>query len=232
MQVLAKARRIERQAFGGSLLALNLIKPCRKNMLFFPHHSPYRAPPPDPISYIVVVNINIMSPDMQLPEEISPDLFRPNKRRRYYRKRIDTGDDQVSDAAGASAPPPPPSTSVIAKPAAPELQIIDELISQDANAGNIEAPTDGEPPLSVGELIRQRKAIQRRKGGIEFTNNNPSTAAKTEIALKTEDDTTPADIKSVIERFAPQTGHISESTDKHMYVLPPLADKVLTRRSD
>ena len=142
----------------------------------------------------------------------SSQSFRPAKRRRFYRKRTETDDEDASDA--------PPTLAAVT----PELQTVDELISHNGLGKNVFPHPDDETAPSIADLVRQRKAIQRRRGGIEFTNLNPSLAASNglslEEALVVREDDTPADIKSVIERFAPQTGQITETTDKHMYALP------------
>ncbi len=125
------------------------------------------------------------------------DSFRPNKRRKFYRRRSDTPDERAVVAApSAAAIPPQPLT-------------VDELIAQNGPE---------ELQLSVTEIVRQRKAAQRRRGGIEFTNLNISSSAvpqSSDALVETEDGVT-ADIKSVIDRFAPQTGQVSEAADKHM----------------
>lgn len=144
-----------------------------------------------------------MISDMQISDPISTDFSRPAKRRRCYRKRTETEED---DAPHVSAPQ--------------SVQTIDELVAQ--NGHTTKPPTQAEEaPLSIAELVRQRKAIQRRRGGIEFTNLNPATSTidgPQHSDTLVEKDETPADIKLVIGRFAPQTGQVSEATDKHMYV--------------
>ncbi len=153
----------------------------------------------------------MMTSHLQGPAQLSPvssDSFRPAKRRRFYRKRTDTEDDEASDNLLPQTAP------------TPELQTVEELISQNGNIRESDNQIEDEAPLSVADLIRQRKAIQRRRGGIEFTNFTSSVTANPDNALVVKEDDTPADVKSVIERFAPQTGQISDTTDKHMYVLP------------
>lgn len=137
-------------------------------------------------------------------------LFRPFKRRKFYRKRSDAGDE--GSPTLSSAPPP-------------ESMTIDELISHHAHLTETQKITTDEESLSVTEILRQRKAALRRKGGIEFTNSHTSTSntPQTSDALVVKEDSTPADIKAVIERFAPQTGQVSDVADKHMYALPYLA---------
>ena len=124
---------------------------------------------------------------------------------------LTTEDEDPPRAADSSMPPTEPMT-------------VDELIARE---GDIPAPqeqSEEERQLSITDILRQRKAAQRRKGGIEFTNLNTSntTTPQPSDALIEKDDDIPADIKSVIERFAPQTGQITETTDKHMYVPPVL----------
>ena len=146
------------------------------------------------------------------PSSPSSPLIRPQKRRRFYRKRIDSEDEDLSDL-------PPPSTI-----GTPELQTVDELISHNGAAQSHDTHIQEEAP-PIAELVRQRKVTQRRRGGIEFTNLHPSTSAPgtaiSDRARITKEDETSAEVKSVIERFAPQTGQISETSDKHMYVPPP-----------
>lgn len=142
------------------------------------------------------------------PSDPSLELFRPSKRRKFYRKRDAIEDDDGSIPA-ARAPLLPP-----------EPMSVDELIAQNANIQHPHAEALEEPHFSVAEILRQRKAAQRRRGGgIEFTNlsttSGPLTPQPHDGLMEKEDDT-PADIKSVIERFAPQTGQVTEETDKHM----------------
>lgn len=151
-----------------------------------------------------------MDTNRQEDGEIPSDIFRPAKRRKFYRKRNDAEDNEASDA-----PLPPPVAS-------PELQTVDELISQNNGmCGVQDRMEDEDEPLSVAEILRQRKAVQRRRGGIEFSNLNASTSTpEPSDALVERENDVPPDIDSVVSRFAPQTGQVSETVnDKHMYVL-------------
>ena len=98
---------------------------------------------------------------------------------------------------------------------------VDELISHHAHVTQTQDEKPNEEPLSIAEILRQRKAALRRKGGIEFSNTQSSTSTEpqTNDALAAKEDDIPADIRSVIERFAPQTGQVSDVADKHMYAL-------------
>ena len=136
----------------------------------------------------------------------SSDILRPSKRRKFYRKRTHTEDE------GSTLLSVPPSQSMT----------VDELISHHAHLTETQDQRLDEETFSVAEILRQRKAALRRKGGIEFTNNHASTSTTAEAsdALVVKEDDTPADIKAVIERFAPQTGQVSDVADKHMYAFP------------
>lgn len=152
-----------------------------------------------------------MDQDAQNDEQHSADFFRPAKRRKCYRKRTDL-------EAEEDAPKPESHKSV----PSPEPMTVDELIARNGHTTPPQEKSDKEAALSIAEILRHRKAIARRRGGIEFTNDNPSssTTPQPSEALIEREDETPADIKSVIERFAPQTGQVTDTTDKHMYIFP------------
>ena len=139
--------------------------------------------------------------------ENSSDLFRPSKRRRFYRKRTDAEDDTLP---------------TVSSPPHPESMTVDELISHHGRLVDTPDQKIDEKSASVAEILRHRKAALRRKGGIEFNNSYTYTSAtpQTTDALEVKGDDTPADIKLVIDRFAPQTGQVSAITDKHMYAFP------------
>ena len=158
-----------------------------------------------------------MDTNMQEDDQIPSEFFRPAKRRKFYRKRSDAEDKKASEATI------PPCV------ASPELQTVDELISQNSRMSGVQGRMEDEDrPLSVAEILRQRKAVQRRRGGIEFSNLNaststPDTPEPSDALVEQENDVLP-DNDSVISRFAPQTGQVSETVnDKHMYVLVHLS---------
>ena len=157
----------------------------------------------------------MMNYSSQIEGGNSSDLFRPSKRRKFYRKRTDAEDEGPPNVSSAPPPPPPPP---------PESMTVEELIFHHGHFTESQDEKTAEEPLSVAEILRQRKAALRRKGGIEFTNSHTSmpTTPQTSNALVVKEDDTPADIKSVIQRFAPQTGQVSDVADKHMYVFPPV----------
>ena len=150
-----------------------------------------------------------MDSDTQNDGQNLADLFRPAKRRKPYRKRTDLEEEGPEPESHIPVPPLGPMT-------------VDELIARNGHNTPPSEKAQEETALSIAEILRHRKATARRRGGIEFTNNNPSdsTPPQPSDALIEREDETPADIKSVIERFAPQTGQVTETTNKHMYIFP------------
>lgn len=137
----------------------------------------------------------------------------PFKKRKFYRKRTKV-EDEVSDIAKAteSLSSPPPS----------ELLTLDEMIVRHSNG--VSKPSEGQDgELSVAELLRHRKALQRRKGGIGFANVGVATSmappAPQTTSLATEEEGTMSKFVTVADRFAPQTGQVAD-VDQHMYAVP------------
>ena len=135
--------------------------------------------------------------------------FRPAKRRKFYRSRHNEDDG---------------GTTLISPPQQPEPTVsltLDELIiNHGGTAAGSEVEEDDEP-LSVAELLRLRKAAQRKRGGVEFSNSNgsgqnlPKSSQTNDLPL--ENDDAIANLEKVVNRFAPQTGQVA-NVDKHMYV--------------
>ena len=144
-----------------------------------------------------------MSNELQTAELPSDLSVRPAKRRKFYRKRAETEDD--GDGSVVTHGEPTAST---------ELLTVEELISQNGHPATAEVQAE-ETKLSVAEVLRQRKAAQRRKGGIDFSNTNTiTTAPLTSDALIVKEDPV-EQLKTVVDRFAPQTGQVAD-VDKHM----------------
>ena len=134
--------------------------------------------------------------------------FRPAKRRKQYRRRNDE-DEQHN-------------------PSVPEISTPQPLVASEPE--NFDVPQDSllegraSPALledvSLSELLRQRKLLQRRKGGIEFTNKGESDEKQMILVESngrpTEQDEIASEIEKVVNRFAPQTGQVAD-VDKHMY---------------
>ena len=145
-------------------------------------------------------------------EECAPDLFRPSKRRKVYRKKAGAESDDDENAPALLGHPPPT--------AALEPMTVDDLISRGGDGFPVAVRPTEELQPSIQDIIRQRKAGYRRRAGIEFSNHtatSPEPANGTELS-KTSDveDEIPEDIKSVISRFAPQTGQVTDETNQHM----------------
>lgn len=143
-------------------------------------------------------------------QDVSSDLKPPpSKRQKFYRKREILEDERIDDIPIADHN----TTSVT-----PEALTIEELISHHASQPNIPLQNEESTQLSTAEILRHRKAAQRRRFGIEFTNvDKPkinTTTLESSNAL-TEKDDTASEIKTVIDRFAPQTGQVAD-VNKHM----------------
>lgn len=158
--------------------------------------------------------------------EPTPEFVRPAKRRKHFRKKIDAEADEDETPTG--------TLTAVAPVAEPEAMTVDELISHGAEVSSSVHASPEDTQLSTQDLIRLRKAAQRRKGGIEFSNHpTPSPAPETARQVVANDDVedeVPEDIKRVISRFAPQTGQVTDDNDKHMYVCPsiPVLPHILT----
>lgn len=138
----------------------------------------------------------------------------PFKKRKFYRKR--TGDqDEMPDNATVteSQSPPPPA----------ELLTLDEMISRNSEASLVQIQDQQIAPLSVAELLRQRKALQRRRAGIAFANTSTATSTPLPTAqithLEPDEQDSPSKLVTVADRFAPQTGQVAD-VDQHMYAEP------------
>lgn len=134
--------------------------------------------------------------------------FRPAKRRKSYRRRHD---DYEGDKQSGPELSPERLTTVPLS--------IDELVhSHGAASEDTEMPAEGEA-LPISEILRLRRATQRRRGGIEFTNAGNTSkevapVSQTNNALLENDDAV-ADVDTPVNRFAPQTGQVAD-VDKHM----------------
>ncbi|KAG7006391.1 hypothetical protein G7Y79_00015g039810 [Physcia stellaris] len=150
----------------------------------------------------------------------------PFKKRKFYRKRAQL-EDEVSDIAKA--------TESLSSPSPSELLTLDEMIVRHSNGvSNPSRDQDGE--LSVAELLRHRRALQRRKGGIGFANVGVATSmappAPQSSNLATEEEGTTSKFVTVADRFAPQTGQVAD-VDQHMmaYIDSELARRRQTQQT-
>ena len=147
-------------------------------------------------------------------ETVDPEpSSRPSKRRRFYRKRANAEDETNNEG-----------TSIESRNGnSTEPLTVDEMISQSLGSTDTIAEGESEAPSSVTEILRQRKVLQRRRGGIEFTNDTGNAAkdGPTEPGIKSPplvEDGAADKIMTVVNRFAPQTGQVAD-VDQHMYVI-------------
>lgn len=135
----------------------------------------------------------------------SADTTRPAKRRKFYRKRFE--DDEPENSATAASETPPSISLTLDELVIAQGILPDRGLQKDTSAS------------SIADIIRQRKAAQRKRAGIEFTNS--TTASKSSpIATSLSKaligiDEVAADLEAVVNRFAPQTGQVAD-VDKHM----------------
>ncbi len=139
-------------------------------------------------------------------QDVTPEsLFRPSKRRKFYRKRADSDGEGTAAQTTLIHDPPP------AFPSPPVADPSRELASQDEE--------DRETQIPIAEILRLRKAAKYRKGGIEFTNSSrplPSgTASSQPAGALVERDRNAEEVQEVVNRFAPQTGQVAD-VNKHM----------------
>lgn len=149
---------------------------------------------------------------MELPTQmdttpLDPSL-RPFKRRKCYRKRAEI--EGLASGVDIKSESNEEETKSLT---------LDELITHHGLDQNMTVEEDEDSQFSAAQILRQLKALQKRRGGIEFT--IPIVNARTDSPepedsgqLKDKDETT-QDIKTVVDRFAPQTGQVAD-VDKHM----------------
>jgi hypothetical protein len=151
--------------------------------------------------------------DTTNPVDSDRDLLPPPFKKRKIHRRRPQSEEEEDDGIRVALP----STAN-----APEIVTLDEL-SHDADARACNAQ---EPSLSVAEILRHRKAIQRRKGGIEFraldTASKSDTSESRAISSLLDKDEAMDKIVTVVDRFAPQTGQVAD-VDQHMYAIPHFA---------
>ena len=151
---------------------------------------------------------------MQAIQQNEPTLSdfstRLAKRRKFYRKRTDDGNDIEDETIHAVSNVGTATTPLT----------IDELLSRHGHISDAdERPSDGDTQLSVAEILRRRKATQRRRGGIEFTNAGADTKISSNVTrtidTSADNEDTLSETKTVVNRFAPQTGQVAD-VNKHM----------------
>ena len=127
---------------------------------------------------------------------------RPAKRRKFYRQPIeDENDPKGLDIADGT----PLEHPYVDTPGTTNGPSSDDgvLALEDSH-------------LSIAEILRRRKAAQKRRGGIEFSNASRERENTTHLANdKHSSSIKSAIINEAVDRFAPQTGQVAD-VDKHM----------------
>ncbi|KAL9576195.1 MAG: hypothetical protein Q9212_007305 [Teloschistes hypoglaucus] len=131
------------------------------------------------------------------------DSFRSFKRRKFFRKRVESGSDAEEDTSTKGH------------------VVIDDTPRQSLPpSGDGREQTDVEAQVSVAELLRRRRAVHKKRAGIEFSNSTPAGDSSGTIMPGTGDEILDNEeslnrILTVVDRFAPQTGQVGD-VDKHM----------------
>ena len=134
----------------------------------------------------------------------------PFKKRKFYRRRTGHDDEVPVETVNSNSAASAPLT---------EPMSLDQMIVAESRSSIPQKQDDIDAPLSVAELLRQRKALQRRKGGIGFANTddirNTETADPQKNSTGTDQGKVLSKLVTVIDRFAPQTGQVAD-VDQHM----------------
>jgi hypothetical protein len=130
-------------------------------------------------------------------DAVDQESTRPFKRRKFYRKRADDEYQVTPDRIPSVTP----------------------VTSDDPHSPYAVGEHDGnDAHLSVAEILRRRKAAQRRRGGIEFTNSATSKSSPG-VSESGREVTSRSDavmeMEAAVNRFAPQTGQVAD-VNQHM----------------
>ncbi len=137
----------------------------------------------------------------EAPGESVEVTFRSAKRRKIFRRKHDSEDDESAPAREHSAPNLRGDSEV--RPEDPE-----PVASQDEES-------------SVADILRRRKLSRFRRIGIEFSNTNGASHSGSVERAGLLNDVASAEGKEpvkdlVVNRFAPQTGQVKDELEKHM----------------
>ena len=133
-------------------------------------------------------------------------LFRASKRRKIFRRR-ETGLSPAAEAQQAGGFPEPQTD--------PDASETTEAAH--STPGNI--TFDETRHTGFNEALRKRKAARSRRGGVEFSREKDAKPEATQeddshALIQRED--APSALVEASQRFAPQTGVVSEKHDRHM----------------
>ncbi|KAL8739832.1 MAG: hypothetical protein Q9190_007402 [Brigantiaea leucoxantha] len=152
-------------------------------------------------------------------ETTSALSFRPAKRRKFYRKRASSENDDIAT-----------SEPQLDEDKSSRLLTVDGLVSQNSAPPVADTNDADTAHVSVAELLRRRAAL-RKRAGIEFTNSATNSAYKDSSPPR--GDAAPDSVNAldkfsnVVDRFAPQRGLVAD-VDKHMiaYIDSELAKRL------
>lgn len=155
----------------------------------------------------VQILVDNMDDDVADSNTSIDESFRPFKRRNFFRKRVEFGSDAEEDSTTKS------NVQIDSTSEQPLPPFVDGKEHADVEA-----------QVSVAELLRRRRAAQKRRAGIEFSNSTPVGESSNTIMSGTGDEILDNEeslhkILTVVDRFAPQTGQVAD-VDKHMYAKP------------
>lgn len=158
---------------------------------------------------MVNTNVSRSSEPQMSPPVQDTLLFRPSKKRKLYRQRVDV-DEQASlgaveslDAAYLQPHSNASVTSVASLPVSPAISDVEST------------------HVSMSEILRLRKARKPRIGGVEFRNSAPGNRETTHslviISGPVHDDVVADEPQTTVPvgRFATQTGTVGD-VNKHM----------------
>lgn len=144
-----------------------------------------------------------------IEDEPAEPRFRPSKRRKVFRKRLNDDDTAIAQALPTS------TADVIA--AEERVVPATTTIAETNEQGPERAP---EADLSVADILRRRKLGKARRGGIEFSNAAQAQRSMSETPQSSNALVVVDQERSVLDvaagRFAPQTGQRVDVLDKHM----------------
>ncbi|KAL9000642.1 MAG: hypothetical protein Q9169_000678 [Polycauliona sp. 2 TL-2023] len=156
-------------------------------------------------SYIIQMSSDMNNDAMDTDPFIIDDLSRPFKRRKPNRKPVDSYRSSPAETSN-NTPKLPSTDDAPAEP--PPLESLDD---------------HDQSLLSVADVLRRRRATQRKRAGIGFTNAAVIPKDSDVEAMAgdgiLDNDTSLDKILTVVDRFAPQTGQVAD-VDKHMYAKP------------
>lgn len=142
--------------------------------------------------------------DSVTTEKSEPQVvFRPSKKRKHFRQRVDESEDKSNEVTDQAA----------AQPLSDKAGEENPRVTQDTNSESEES--------SVAEALRLRNARKARLKGVGFRpegTSKVSDGVSTEQSLVLKDDPNGPDATEygISKRFAPQAGLVGELVNKHM----------------